>query len=93
MQFAQEPRILHRDDRLRRDVLEECDLLLGKRADLAAVSRDSAEQRSVFTEGHKKCGPKALRGSGLRSWEAAWIVGQFAHIGDLDDGLAADQPG
>ena len=31
-----QPRILHRDDRLRREVLQQRDLFIGKRPDLAA---------------------------------------------------------
>ena len=35
--LGDEPRILHRDDRLRREILQQRDLLVGERADLLAV--------------------------------------------------------
>ena len=38
-QFAEQPRVLHRDDRLRREVLQQRDLLVGERADFLAVNR------------------------------------------------------
>ena len=43
-QFAEQPRVLHRDDRLRREVLQQRDLLVGERADLLAIN---GEQRRV----------------------------------------------
>jgi hypothetical protein len=41
--LGQEPRVLHRDDRLRREVLQERDLPVAKRAHLAAINMDHAE--------------------------------------------------
>ena len=34
---VKQPRVLHRDDRLRREILQQCDLLVGERPDLLAV--------------------------------------------------------
>ncbi len=34
-----EPRVLHRDDRLRGEVLQQCDLLVGERPHFLAVDR------------------------------------------------------
>ena len=48
--LGQEPRILHRDDRLRREVLQQCDLLVSKRPHLLAERGDDAEQRAVFPQ-------------------------------------------
>ena len=45
--LGQEPRVLHRDDRLRCEILQQRDLLVGKRPDFLAVENESAEQ-SVF---------------------------------------------
>ena len=42
--LGQEARILHRDDRLRGEVLHQCELLFVKRADLAAIDYDPAEE-------------------------------------------------
>ena len=43
-----EPRILHRDDRLRGEVLQQGNLLVGEWADLLAVDNDYAQERVVF---------------------------------------------
>ena len=40
--LGQEPRILHRDDRLRREVLQQRDLFIGKRSYLASIGGDVA---------------------------------------------------
>ena len=50
--FVEEPRIVHRDDRLRREVFEQRDLLFGKRPHLAARAGDHAEQRVVAAQRH-----------------------------------------
>ena len=42
-QFAQQPRVLHRNDRLGREVLEQRDLLVGERADFLAIHGDGTE--------------------------------------------------
>ena len=39
-----EPRVLHRDDRLRREILQQRDLLVGKRPHLLAVDPDVTEK-------------------------------------------------
>ena len=40
--LGQQPRILHCDDRLRREVLQQRNLLVGEGADLLAIGRDKA---------------------------------------------------
>ena len=47
-QFAQKPRILHRDDRLVGEVLQQSDLLVGKRRDLPAENGDQPEHDTFF---------------------------------------------
>ena len=37
--LGDQPRVLHRDDRLRREVLQQRDLLVGERPDFLAVER------------------------------------------------------
>jgi hypothetical protein len=39
-QLAEQPRVLHRDDRLRREILQDLNLLLSKRFHLLAENRD-----------------------------------------------------
>ena len=55
------PRVLHRDDRLRREVLDERDFLVTERPNFKADSDDQAEQRIVFAQRHVKSGSRAVR--------------------------------
>ncbi len=41
--FGDEPRVLDRDDRLRREILEQRDLLLGERFDVLAIELDGSQ--------------------------------------------------
>jgi hypothetical protein len=64
-QFAEQPRVLHRDDRLRREVLQQCDLLVGERAHLLAVDDDRPKQSIFFfrsaTASHVRMPPASIR--------------------------------
>jgi len=51
---AVEPRVLHCDHGLRREILQQRDLLVGKWADFLAPRRNAADQNTVFEEWHKK---------------------------------------
>ena len=46
----QEPRILHRDNRLRREVLHERNLIFGKRSNFLTKQRYEAQKRLLFGE-------------------------------------------
>ena len=48
--LGDQPRVLHRDDRLRGEVLQQRDLLVGKRPHLPAVDDDRAEQACVLAQ-------------------------------------------
>ena len=56
--LGQEPRILHRDDRLRREILQQRDLLVGERPHLLAIDADDAEQAFVLAQSapRTRCG-------------------------------------
>ena len=58
-QFADEPRIFHRDDRLRRKIFEQRDLLVGERTDLLAVDPDASQEGAVLAQGDRKDGAGA----------------------------------
>src|SRR6516164_8216190 len=59
------PRVLHCDDRLRREVLQQSDLFFGERAHLLAEGRYCAEQTSIFAQRHYEKGACATKlGSG-----------------------------
>jgi hypothetical protein len=47
-QLAQQPRVLHRDHRLRREVLQQRDLFGGKFSHLLTVYGDHAEEGLLF---------------------------------------------
>ena len=48
--LSQQPRIFHRNNRLRREVLQQCDLFVGEGTDFLAKRRDSAQQFAVFSQ-------------------------------------------
>jgi hypothetical protein len=48
--FGQKPRVLHRNDRLGGEILQQRDLLVGKRPDLASAGGDIAKQDGVFAQ-------------------------------------------
>src|SRR6516164_7705542 len=50
--LGQEPGILHRDDRLRREVLEKDDLLVGEGAGLVTENSNRPEKDAFFTQRH-----------------------------------------
>src|SRR5437899_894021 len=52
--LGDQPRVLHRDDRLRREVFEESDLLVGERANLLAIEAKETEDLVFLREGHDK---------------------------------------
>ena len=58
-QFAEQPRVLHRDDRLRREILYQRDLLVREWPHLLTVDRDSPEEHLVFTQRDRQNGAEA----------------------------------
>ncbi len=48
--LLQQPSIVHRDDRLRGEILQQRDLFIGKLPDLAATGADKAEQRLFLAQ-------------------------------------------
>ena len=53
-QLVEQPRILHRDHRLRGEILHQRDLLVGERPDFRARGGDHAEQHIVLAQRYKK---------------------------------------
>jgi len=66
--LGQQPRVLHRDHRLRREVLEERNLLVGEWADLLSKRSDDAEQGFVFPKRYDQEGtdPAQVDQAGIR---------------------------
>ena len=80
--LGDQPRILHRDHRLRREVLQQRDLFLRERPDLLAVGSDEAEQGIVLAQRHEKHGAQsAYWATGLCSRIVGPLLGQFEQIG------------
>ena len=74
--LGQEARVFHRDDRLRREILQQRDLLVGKRPDLLAIAGDCAEQPAVLAQRQHEVGAHAAApgdGAGGRSVEQRQI--------------------
>ena len=88
-----QPRILHRDHRLRGEVLQQRDLLVGKRPDLLAVDHDKPEHRVVPAQRHAaRCARRRDRPARRAIGIAALIklVGDKVEI--MDDRSPATNP-
>src|SRR6516162_7220097 len=86
-QFAEQPRVLHRDDRLLGKILLQRHLLLGERPDLLAIEPKRAEELAVFAEadGQSRSCPSEFCESapGITGWS---IVGcDVRHLYDRQD--------
>src|SRR6185369_3668070 len=92
-QFADQPRILHRDSRLRREVLEQRDLLVGEWAYGPAICGDRAEKPAILAQRHdqKSANADFHRDPQLRVDDT--LCGDFRYIGDVDNLLATHDPG
>ena len=91
-QFGEQPRILHRDHRLRREVLQQRDLLVGERPHLLAIERDDAEHAIVLAQRHHqaRCGRRRDRPArAVAGRRSDRLLGR--QIGDMDDALAVQQ--
>ena len=91
--LGNEPRVLHRNDRLRREVLQKRDLLVGKRARLQAVHSQDPKQGIVLAQGNTEQTTAAAnvhKPSGFRVPAAVKLTGTY--IRHMDDLHAADDP-
>ena len=57
LQFVEQPRILDRDHRLRGEIFEQRDLLVGERPDLGAIARRCSRAMHRFGQRHQKARP------------------------------------
>jgi hypothetical protein len=58
-QFTEQPRILHRDHRLLREILQQRDLLVGERSRFLAPADEGAEHRPILSERHPQRSTRA----------------------------------
>jgi len=54
VRLGQQPRVLHRDDRLRREILQQRDLLVRKRANNTAEDVDVTEKLVALAQRHRQ---------------------------------------
>ena len=65
-QFAEQPRVVHRNDCLRREIFEQRDLLVGEGPDFLPKGGDISEQISVPAQRHEQRGAQPVFGGDLR---------------------------
>jgi hypothetical protein len=85
--LGDQPRILHRDDRLRREIFDERDFLLRERPNFPAAGGNHAEQHTVFAERHIK----ARAYPGVFNGRLDHGMVNPCQIGDVDEAFAVDQ--
>ena len=90
--LGDQPRVLHRDHRLRREVLQQRDLLVGERPDLLAVGSDTAEQASSLRSAHQTAGAYAAERRPRRGDECRRYASAARHVGDVDDRSPSSEP-
>src|SRR3954462_9329421 len=89
--LGQQPRILHRDDRLRREILYKSNLFVGKRPHLLAVYPDCTEQLPFLSQRHHE------RSTDFAEVDQALIPGYTAvcvilpSVGLMDQPLALNE--
>ena len=59
--FGNKPRVFHRDDRLRREVLGYRDLLVAERANFKTTDTKVAQQLATLAQRHHKTGSNAAK--------------------------------
>ena len=91
--FGQEPCILHRDDRLRREILQQRNLLVGERSDLASAKRKATKGSPVFHQGYE-CSSANASGLDREPCERiSRLIGRLrCQVGDLENAVAISQP-
>ena len=88
-QFTKEPRILHRDHRLRREVLQQFNLLVGERPDVATIDHEMAERGFFLAQRHgeerthpakvdQRPGRRVARAVTLASWNISEVDDMFS---------------
>src|SRR6516165_3531333 len=87
--LGNEPRVLHRDHRLRGEILQQRDLLVAERPYLLAVNNHCAKQNVIFKKCHCNLASNAPQICPLSHYRESTINFFFSDIGDMDDSLAA----
>ena len=91
--FVEEPRIFQGDHRLRREIFQELDLLLGERRHFLPVGEDRADERPVLAQRHHQQRADAGELHGRSRYRVAGHSRrELRRIGDLRTALPGDQP-
>src|SRR5215469_636220 len=78
--LVDEPRVLHRDNRLGCEVLQQGDLLIAERVHLQAISRDVAKKHTVLSQRREQRGTNIVK---LDECTRYWQI-QGSDIRDVD---------
>src|SRR5215472_7733932 len=89
-QFAEETCVLHRYDRLRREVFDQRDLLVRKRPDLAAEHDDSPQERVFFAQRYAQPSTNAVQFEAVTVDLVVAIGRRLPHIRDVHNLLPMD---
>src|SRR5207248_938475 len=87
-QFAEQPRVLHRYDRLRREVFEQRDPLVCERSHFLAINNDRSKQGILFSERYGEPGTDPSRFDTLLVIRISPIRVGRQHIDDIENALA-----
>jgi hypothetical protein len=88
--LGHQPRVLHRDDRLRREAFQERNLLFREWPNLLAVNGDCAEENVVFAQRHDQAGTNTANLDLLLKFRRR-VRALLEGIGKVDDRFAAGQ--
>ena len=91
-QFVEQSRVLDRNNRLLREVLNKLDLLVGERAHLLAVNRDRADQRILLEHRDEHdCTSTAEVGDGNDRWITFEVSWPYANVLDVHHPLCLEE--
>src|SRR5205807_9165227 len=90
-QFAEQPRVLHRDDRLRGEILQEGNLFIGKGPHYLAVNVKRAKQHAILPQGNAHDCSDIARCDHPTACRIAFSIGILDRIQDVDAILAVHQ--
>src|ERR1700749_2930914 len=89
-QLAEQPRVFDRDDRLRREILQQRYLLLRERPHLLAINREDAQELLVLAQRNGKQGADAAQlYHGVGEGQSGAVAFMDRDIRQVDDSLAA----
>src|SRR5215469_10246120 len=88
--LGQQPRVFHRNDRLRREILYERDFLFGEWSHLLTVESDHTEKRILSAQRDRKPSADTHEVGALARIRIGLVLLGIAYIGNMNDGLTRD---